>query len=145
MHQSARNATVTCHTDVCVLTIDRDDFIDIFMHVEQGKEPEHIAYLREVDFFNDWPIDRLPYNNPRICLLTYFRYFIMCYFIEIFWCLKNNYFNRKGLVMCKDSNKNDWIYVVKNGSCRVLKALEPPSKPIFHVKQSLNFLETPSI
>ena len=73
MHQSARNATVTCYTDVIVMTIDRDDFIDIFMHIEQGKEPGHISYLREVEFLSDWDIDKLPYNNPRICLLTYFR------------------------------------------------------------------------
>ena len=73
MHQSPRNATITCNTDVSVLTIDRDDFIDIFMHIEKGKEPEHISYLREIELLNEWDIDKLPYNNPRICLLTYFR------------------------------------------------------------------------
>ncbi len=73
MHQSARNATVRCESDVMVLTIDRDNFIDLFMHIEKGKEPEHISYLREIDVFNHWPIDKLPYDNPRICLLTYFR------------------------------------------------------------------------
>ncbi len=48
MHSQKRNATVTCHTDVSVLSIDRDDFVDIFMHIEKGKEPEHISYLRKV-------------------------------------------------------------------------------------------------
>ena len=125
MHQSPRNATVTCYTDVTVMTIDRDDFIDIFMHIEQGREPEHISYLREVDFLSDWDIDKLPYNNPKICLLTYFR---------------------KGMVMCKDSNKNDWIYVIKNGSCKVLKGLEPPEKTVFNLpKQSVNLIEIPSM
>ncbi len=74
MHASARNATVTCHTDVSVLSIGRDDFIDIFMHVEHGKEPEHISFLREIEIFNKWPIEQLPYNDPRICLLTFFRF-----------------------------------------------------------------------
>jgi hypothetical protein len=73
MHQSARNATVRCESDVVVLTIDRDDFIDIFMHVEYGKEPEHISYIRRIDILSQWPISKLPHNNPRICLLTYFR------------------------------------------------------------------------
>lgn len=73
MHQSARNATVTCHTDVSVLTIERDDFIDIFMHVEHGKEPEHISYLRQCEQLDGWPISKLPYDNPKVCLLTYFR------------------------------------------------------------------------
>ena len=45
--------------------------------------------------------------------------------------------------MCKDSNKSDWIYIVKNGSCKVLKGLEPPSKPVFSVKQSFNLIDTP--
>lgn len=53
--------------------------------------------------------------------------------------------NRKGMVMCKDSNKNDWIYVVKNGSCKVLKALEPPERPTFNApKQSFNLIDIPS-
>ena len=74
IHSASRNATVTCHTDVSVLYIDRDDFMDIFMHIETGKEPDHISFLREIELFNDWPIERLPYNDPRICFLTYFRY-----------------------------------------------------------------------
>ena len=27
------------------------------------------------------------------------------------------------MVLCKDSNKSEWIYVIKSGSCRVLTAL----------------------
>ena len=73
MHGSARNATVVCDTEVAVLSIGRDDFIDIFMHVEGDKEPEHISYLRNVDIFKSWPIEQLPYNDPNICLLTFFR------------------------------------------------------------------------
>ena len=30
---------------------------------------------------------------------------------------------RRGVVMCRDSNKNEWIYIVKSGTCRVLKLL----------------------
>jgi CRP-like cAMP-binding protein len=100
MHAAARNATVVCHTKVSVLSIERDDFIDIFMHVEKGVEPEHIVFLRGVELMSQWPIDKLPYNDPRICLLTYFR---------------------KGTVMCKESAKSEWIYFVKQGSCRIIK------------------------
>ncbi len=28
-----------------------------------------------------------------------------------------------GTLMCKDSNIDEWIYVVRTGSCRVIKAL----------------------
>ncbi len=30
---------------------------------------------------------------------------------------------RKGVVMCRDSVETEWVYVVKSGSCRVLKSL----------------------
>ncbi len=26
--------------------------------------------------------------------------------------------------MCRDSNKSEWVYVIKSGSCRVLKSLK---------------------
>lgn len=28
-----------------------------------------------------------------------------------------------GTLMCKDSNEDEWIYVIRTGSCRVIKAL----------------------
>ncbi len=102
MHASARNATVVCHTDVSVLSIGRDDFVNIFMHTEGDEEPEFISFLRRVDLFDHWPIEKLPYNNPNICLLTFFR---------------------RGVVMCKDSSNSDWIYCVKLGTCRVIKKI----------------------
>ena len=73
MQGSARNATVICHTDVSMLSIGRDDFIGIFMKVEKGQEPKHKSFLKEIELFNNWPIDILPDNNPNICVLTYFR------------------------------------------------------------------------
>ena len=102
MHASPRNATVMCETDVAVLSIGRDDFIDIFMHIEGNREPEYISFLRNFDLFDEWPIENLPYNNPNICLLTFFR---------------------KGVLMCKDSSESEWIYCIKTGSCRVLKKI----------------------
>ena len=73
MQGSARTATVTCHTDVTMLSIGRDDFVGIFMKVEKGKEPEHVLLLKEIELFKNWPIHSLPYDNPNICVLTYFR------------------------------------------------------------------------
>jgi hypothetical protein len=74
MQGSFRTATVICHTDVTMLSIGRDEFVDIFMHIESGKEPEHVSFLKQIDLFSDWPVHLLPHNNPSICLLTYFRY-----------------------------------------------------------------------
>ncbi|XP_050416967.1 cyclic nucleotide-binding domain-containing protein 2 isoform X2 [Patella vulgata] len=103
MRGSRRSATVTCRDDMEVLAVGRQDFIDIFMHIEHNKEPNHIQFLRTIDEFHGWPIQQLPYDNPKVCLFTYFR---------------------RGVLLCKDSNKSDWIFVVKTGSCRVLKSLK---------------------
>lgn len=114
IHQSKRNATVVCDTDVSVLAIERDDFVDIFMHVETGQEPEHISFLRNVETFTQWPIEKLPYYSPKICLLTFFR---------------------KNALMCANSAQNDWIFIVKHGSCRILKCVTTVSdkNPIFQM------------
>lgn len=125
MHSQKRNATVTCHTDVSLLSIDRDDFVDIFMHVESGKEPEHVSYLRRIDLLRGWPIDKIPFHEPRICLLTFYR---------------------KGVVICRDSLKNDWIYFVKQGSCRILKEIKLLKKNVLSINNNqpfnaLNYLD----
>ncbi|XP_064636321.1 cyclic nucleotide-binding domain-containing protein 2-like isoform X3 [Lineus longissimus] len=104
MYGGTRNATVTCKDDVELLAVGRDDFVDIFMHVDKDVEPDHIQFLRLIDIFDGWPIGTLPYADPKTCLFTYFR---------------------RGVIMCRDSINNEWIYVVKTGSCRVLKALQP--------------------
>lgn len=73
MHKARRSATVTCREDVELLAVGRDDFIDIFMHVERGVEPEHVRFLRSLPIFKGWPLDRLPLDNPKILLFTYVR------------------------------------------------------------------------
>ncbi|OWF46625.1 Cyclic nucleotide-binding domain-containing protein 2 [Mizuhopecten yessoensis] len=103
MHGAKRSATVTCKNSVELLAVGRDDFIDIFMPVEKDQEPEHIRFLRSVILLRGWPIVRLPYHDPKICCFTYFR---------------------RGLLLCKDSNTSEWVYVIKTGTCRVLKALQ---------------------
>ena len=30
---------------------------------------------------------------------------------------------RRGVVMCEDHNTSEWIFIIKSGTCRVLKAL----------------------
>ncbi len=73
MNAATRNATILCQTDVVVLSIGRDDFVEIFMKSTGNKEPEFVTYLRDIDIFKKWPIDELPYKNPNICLVTFFR------------------------------------------------------------------------
>ncbi|ESO93798.1 hypothetical protein LOTGIDRAFT_228568 [Lottia gigantea] len=117
MRGSKRTGTVTCREDMEVLTVGRQDFIDIFMYIEHDKEPSHIEYLRTIDELDGWPIENLPYDDPRICLFTYFR---------------------RGVLLCKDSNTSDWIYIIRTGSCRVLKSLKStkPNIPFLSLHNS---------
>ncbi|XP_076468500.1 cyclic nucleotide-binding domain-containing protein 2-like isoform X2 [Babylonia areolata] len=111
IYGGTRSATVTCKDNVELLAVGRDDYIDIFMHrSKDGGEPEHLKFLKQIKVFCGWPIHSLPLDDPSIFLYTYVR---------------------RGMVLCKDSNQSEWIYVIKSGSCRVLTALHAvkPSIP----------------
>ena len=73
MYKSRRTATVRCQEDVELLAVAREDFVDIFMHVERDVEPEHVTFLRSLHVLRSWPVEVLPANNPRILVFTYVR------------------------------------------------------------------------
>nr|KAG5701613.1 hypothetical protein BaRGS_019302 [Batillaria attramentaria] len=102
LHHSRRTATVTSHDTVQLLSIGRDDFFDIFM-ARQGQDeiPEHIRFISQLDFMKGWPIERL-LEHPEHCLLHFFK---------------------RNMVIVKDSEQSEWLYIVKSGSCQVLKQL----------------------
>ncbi|KAM4702104.1 cyclic nucleotide-binding domain-containing protein 2-like [Discoglossus pictus] len=87
-----RNATVVCHDNVSLLAIARQDFLNIFLHNDSQEGPEYIQLLQNIDLLTGWPIHKLPYNNPRICLHTFYR---------------------QGTVITRDSKASSKIYVVK--------------------------------
>ncbi|CAH3184496.1 unnamed protein product [Porites evermanni] len=100
LHHKTRSATVLCKDEVSLLAVCREDFRDIFMSYEDGREPEHIRFLKSVPFLRDLPVDDLTTKHD-VCIFHYFR---------------------RGVVIVKES-KTKWIYVVKTGSCRVLTHL----------------------
>lgn len=100
LHHKTRSATVLCKDDVSLLAVSREDFRDIFMSYEDGREPEHIRFLRGVPYLKDLPLQDLTTKHD-VCIFHYFR---------------------RGVVIVKES-KTKWIYVVKSGSCRVLTHL----------------------
>ncbi|CAL1531380.1 unnamed protein product [Lymnaea stagnalis] len=122
LNMSQRSATVTCREDVELICIEREDFIDIFMRGVKGKEAEHIAFLRTIDLLKGWPVDSIPHDNPKICAFTYVR---------------------RGVILCLDSGKSDWIFVIVSGTCKILKALNdgPVKQPGTHDIK----LENPSV
>ncbi|XP_068718751.1 cyclic nucleotide-binding domain-containing protein 2-like isoform X2 [Montipora capricornis] len=100
LHHKTRSATVLCKDEVSLLAVCREDFRDIFMSYEDGREPEHIRFLRSVPYLKDLPLDDLTTKHD-VCIFHYFR---------------------RGVVIVKES-KTKWIYIVKTGSCRVLTHL----------------------
>ncbi|CAM9522989.1 unnamed protein product [Lampetra fluviatilis] len=106
--RARRNATVVCKETVALLTVNRQDFVNIFMQngVCSG-EPEFVSFLRSLEEFQGWPLHVLPLDSTSVCIHSYFR---------------------RGAVICKDTATSDMLYVVKSGSVRVLKALAPAKR-----------------
>ncbi|CAF4847330.1 unnamed protein product [Rotaria socialis] len=102
LHGKRRTATVTCQTDVTMLAIEQEDFVRIFMSNKDEKEPDFITYLRQIPQFRGFPMEKIPHNDSYFCHVVYYH---------------------MGTVICKDSNKDDWIYVIRAGCCRAIKAL----------------------
>ncbi|XP_071990201.1 cyclic nucleotide-binding domain-containing protein 2-like [Engystomops pustulosus] len=105
-----RNATVVCHDSVSLLAITRQDFLNIFLSSKSQEGPDYLPLLESIDLLRGWPVHKLPYNNPRICVHTFYR---------------------PGTVITRDSKASSKIYVIKSGSVRVLKAMATPkSQPL---------------
>ncbi|KAK3099949.1 hypothetical protein FSP39_012359 [Pinctada imbricata] len=103
LHHSRRTATVTSQDTVQLLSIGREDFFDIFMAgAGPDQLPEHVKFISECKFMKNWPIELL-LEHPEHCLLHFFK---------------------RNVVIVKDSTASEWIYVVKSGSCEVLKQLK---------------------
>uniref|UniRef100_A0A1I8F3P2 Cyclic nucleotide-binding domain-containing protein n=1 Tax=Macrostomum lignano TaxID=282301 RepID=A0A1I8F3P2_9PLAT len=116
LYGGKRSATVYCKDEVELLAVSREDFIDIFMNLESEDEPEHISFLRDIPTLNGWPIDQLPYDNPKVCM---FAYFSLSFELA-----------EKGIVLCRDSNSADSVLIVKSGHCLVMKDLQPCASTI---------------
>ncbi|XP_001640187.3 uncharacterized protein LOC5520360 isoform X2 [Nematostella vectensis] len=105
LHDTQRQSTVISREPIELLVISREDFIDIFMlagGIKNITDPDHQIFLRSLEFLKGWPIELLA-TNPKKCLFHFFR---------------------SGSVLVKDSNHTDWIYIIKWGSCQVLKKLK---------------------
>ncbi|XP_039403307.1 cyclic nucleotide-binding domain-containing protein 2-like isoform X4 [Mauremys reevesii] len=89
------------------LCIDREDFIKIFL--SGGKkvfgDPEQMRFLRSLHYFKGWPINLLE-DNPGKCIICHYR---------------------RGTVILRNSSVTEWIYIVKEGSCSVLKIFKDDS------------------
>ncbi|XP_077979880.1 uncharacterized protein LOC144435182 [Glandiceps talaboti] len=105
LNNTKRASTVISRDCVELLSISTSDFEDIFMcqgGVKNVNDPDHHEFLDSLFFLKDWPIELLE-KHPKECVFNFFK---------------------RGDVLVKDSNYSDWIYIVKSGSCCVLKKLK---------------------
>ena len=103
IHQTTRQATVESLTEMELLVITKYDFFRIFLSKpeESLEEPEYLKIMRTLLFMHDWPLEKID-EQPGACILHFFR---------------------PGTVIVSDSNTSNWIYIVKSGSCVVMKKL----------------------
>ncbi len=66
-----------------LISIDREDFFDIFMTKNKGEEPEHIKYLRECAFIKYWPIEKL-IEYPQNCHYHYYKLLYLTFTLFFF-------------------------------------------------------------
>ncbi|XP_039770952.1 cyclic nucleotide-binding domain-containing protein 2-like [Ornithorhynchus anatinus] len=90
--QARRKATVVCHDTVSLLAVSRQDFLNIFLNKGTGEGSDFMKFLNGIELLSGWPIQKLPFSDPRICVHTFFR---------------------SGIVITKDSKASSKIYVVK--------------------------------
>ncbi|BHF63556.1 hypothetical protein SprV_0200655000 [Sparganum proliferum] len=102
MYNSGRFTTVSSKTTVELMVTSRTTFMEVFMKAGTASEPEHIAILRSIPLLPKEVIDVLPFDDKSVCLYSYVS---------------------RGTVLCKDSNRSDWIYVVMTGEMNILQKL----------------------
>lgn len=104
LHDTRRQSTVISREPIELLVISKEDFVDIFMlagGIKNINDPDQQTFIKSIDFLKGWPVELMA-SNPKKCLFHFFR---------------------SGSVLVRDSNHSDWIYIIKSGSCQVLKKL----------------------
>ncbi|XP_035676122.1 cyclic nucleotide-binding domain-containing protein 2-like [Branchiostoma floridae] len=100
---TTHTSTIIAKKTIELLHIQRRDFERIAR--TKGltqQEQAQVAFLGSLRFMRGWPLQML-HKVPKKMTFSYIR---------------------RGTVLVKDSTDSDWIYVIKSGSCSVLKKLQ---------------------
>ncbi|XP_022079604.1 uncharacterized protein LOC110973238 isoform X2 [Acanthaster planci] len=101
---SKRTSTVMTKNKVEMFCLHSEDYAQVFNTKLNIKPEDCIKYLGTIPVFQMWSGLGKLLDSP------------------VNWGIQNY---RPGQVIVPDSNTNDWIYVVKSGTCDVLKRLVP--------------------
>lgn len=99
MTRTLRQTTVISREKIELLVMSDEDFIDIFM--SGGLRNVNDPFIKSLKFLQEWPVEKLA-DNPKKAIFSFFK---------------------RGKVLIKDTSSSDWIFVVKSGSCSLLKRL----------------------
>ncbi|XP_067933048.1 uncharacterized protein [Watersipora subatra] len=99
MHGRPRDCTTISKEAIELLVLRDEDFTEIFMAGGVGNKD---TFLENLSYMQGWPIELLQ-TGARGVVFTYFK---------------------KGTVIVNDSRANEFIYIVKSGSCGVIKKLK---------------------
>ncbi|XP_033096644.1 uncharacterized protein LOC117100910 [Anneissia japonica] len=115
LQNTKRSFTATASEKVELFCISKKDFIRIFMAGGEKKlqDPELGEFIRNLEILKNWPIQLLE-EHPEKCMFNYFK---------------------RGTLLIENSNTSDKIFIVKSGSCTVLKKLRCTT-PATTVKES---------
>ncbi|XP_066284423.1 cyclic nucleotide-binding domain-containing protein 2-like [Branchiostoma lanceolatum] len=103
LNATTHTSTIIAKKTIELLHIQRRDFEKIAR--TKGltqQEQAQVAFLGSLRFMRGWPLQML-HKVPKKMTFSYIR---------------------RGTVLVKDSTDSEWIYVIKSGSCSVLKKLQ---------------------
>ncbi|XP_072040774.1 uncharacterized protein [Amphiura filiformis] len=104
---SVRECSIICKEEVELLLVNKDDFMSIIRIPMENEQKELVKYCVLRSVFTDEM-----FGNIKSTYKTIFRHYY-----------------KPGTVISKDLNKDEYIYVIKVGNCRVLsEVLEPRKK-----------------
>nr|XP_054773342.1 cyclic nucleotide-binding domain-containing protein 2-like [Lytechinus pictus] len=103
LHGDPRPCSITAEEPCQIIAIEKEDFMEMFIREgDAGKEIEHLKFLRALPFLKGWPVQKLN-EHPQMCLVHFFK---------------------RSSVIVRDSNRSEWLYIIKSGSCQVIKQLK---------------------
>ncbi|XP_025086538.1 rap guanine nucleotide exchange factor 1-like isoform X2 [Pomacea canaliculata] len=98
-----RSCSVMSRRNMQLLVISKKHYWHVFHDTSlQDKYPDHLEFIRHMDFMKFWPCDML-LKYPSQCYQKYFK---------------------NDVVLCTDSAKSNHIYIVRTGTCVVYKFVE---------------------
>lgn len=108
INNTTRNSSVTVHGNrpICLLSLDKEAFYLIQTPISsESQKFEFLTNKVHLLNFVGYPFHKLASDNQ-----TNQAYFSIYY--------------KNGSIICKNSQKDDWLYVVKSGSCKILRQIK---------------------